>query len=79
MPAFENLDEYFSNLDNYHGGWDAYRQNFLKESPQVRVGELAAFDKLLAEEYRPTRQTAEYITKRRELGDLHDLLTRAQR
>jgi hypothetical protein len=78
-PAFENLGEFFQEIDTYRGGWDEYRQKFLSYPPDNRIIELTAYDRLLDQEYRPNRQTAEYIARRRELGDLHDLLKRAGR
>jgi hypothetical protein len=78
-PAYESLGEFFQEIETYHGGWDGYRQKFLTYPPNNRVIELSAFDQLLGAEHRPTRQTAEYITKRRELGDLDAMLRRAQR
>jgi hypothetical protein len=79
MPAYSSLDEFMTELDNYHGGWEQYRDKFLRYEPNNRVIELTAFDKLLEQERQPTRQTAEYITKRRELGTIHDLLKPAGR
>ena len=79
IPAYWSLDEFMTEIDNYYGGWNAYREKFLSYPPNNRVIELSAYDKLLEAEHRPTRQTAEYITKRRELGDLDSMLRRVGR
>ena len=78
-PAYESLDEFFTEIDNYHGGWDEYRQKFLSYPPANRVIELTAYDKLLENEHKVTREHAEWVTRRRVLGDIHDLLKRAGR
>jgi hypothetical protein len=78
-PTFESLSEFFTEIDTYHGGWDAYREKFLRYPEENRIIELTAYDKLLDNESRPTRETAEFITKRRILGDIHNLLKRAGR
>jgi hypothetical protein len=78
-PAFENLAEFFQEIDNYHGGWDAYKEKFFSYPKDNRIIELSAYDKLLEQELAPTRQTAEYISKRRILGDIDNLLRRAGR
>ena len=78
-PAFESLDEFFTEIENYHGGWNEYRQKFLSYPPANRAIELTAYDKLLENEHKVTREHAEWVMKRRELGDLHELLKRANR
>jgi hypothetical protein len=77
-PAYDSLDEFMIELE-YYGGWPAYRERFLRQTPDNRVIDLSAFDQLLQLESSPSRATAEYIQKRRELGDLHEMLSRARR
>jgi hypothetical protein len=71
--------DFFHDIETYKGGWDWYREKFLRHSEDQRIIELTAYDKLLEGETAPSRQTAEYIQKRRELGDLHELLKRGGR
>ena len=78
-PAYDSLDEFMTEIDTYHNGWEGYKAKFFQYPPDNRVIELTAFDALLEQEYAPTRQTAEYIQKRRELGDIHSLLLRGRR
>jgi hypothetical protein len=78
--AYESLDEFFTDIENYYGGYGAYRDRFVCQyTPENRVIDLAAFDKLLANEHRVTRQHAEWVTRRRELGDIHNSLLRSGR
>ena len=76
-PAYNSLDEFFTEIENYYGGYDAYRDRFLRHyTPQNRVVDLAAFDQLLENEHKVTREHAEWVTRRRGLGDIHNLLLR---
>jgi hypothetical protein len=80
-PNYEDLGEFFAELE-YHGGWDGpggYLDRFSAHPPEGRAVEMSCYDKLMEAQHRPTRETAEYITKRRQLGDLDDLLRRAGR
>jgi hypothetical protein len=78
-PAYDSLADFMTDLDNHHGGWDAYKEKFFGYAPESRVIELTAFDKLLQDEHKITREHAEWITKRRELTALDSLLRRAGR
>ena len=78
-PLYESLDSFFTELENHYGGWPAFRNYFLHCPPQARITDLSAYDQLLEGEIRPSREHAEYIAKRRELGDLHDMMLRAGR
>jgi hypothetical protein len=77
-PNYENLDDFSRELEHF-GGWDSYRYRFLNCTPDNRAVELACFDKLLEGEHRVTREHAEFLTKRREIGDLHNMLLRVGR
>jgi hypothetical protein len=76
-PAYETLDEFLTDITNYHGGWDAYKEKFFGYAPNSRIIELSAYDQLLENEHKVTREHAEWITKGRELRDIHNLLLRA--
>jgi hypothetical protein len=79
MSKYASLDEFFTLIENHYGGWDEYRRRFAQCSPDNRVTELVAFDELLERETAPSRTTAEYIQRRRNLGDIDNLLRRARR
>jgi hypothetical protein len=76
---YDDLDQFFTELNNFHGGYDAYRDRFVRASAEARAAELIGFDKLIENEHKPTREHAEWVTKRRQLGDLHNLLLRGGR
>jgi len=48
----------------------------MKMDPAQRVAELIEWDKLLEFETKPSRDTADLITRRREISDLDNLLRR---
>jgi hypothetical protein len=78
-PAYESLTEFMTDLENYQGGWQSYRSRFFDCSPEQRIIEMSAFDRLLQDEHKVTREHAEFVTRRRELSALDSLLRRAGR
>jgi hypothetical protein len=54
--------------------WEAYIAGVAVMPAQKRAEELVAWDRKLESETAVTRETAELISKRRELGRLHDML-----
>ncbi|MGA8699099.1 MAG: hypothetical protein WB689_35770 [Xanthobacteraceae bacterium] len=80
----ETMEEFRDRIVRYHGGdFDTAFQNlkndFVKASPTTRIGWLQGWDNALAMETKVTKEHAEFITKRRELEDLHRLLERGGR
>jgi hypothetical protein len=60
--------------------WSFYKDQFAKQSPAGRHSDLLSIDNYLAEYgMSATRETADLISKKRELADLHGILTRAGR
>jgi hypothetical protein len=78
-PAYDSLDDFFHDIDTYRGGWDQYCAAFLRSPVETRVVELSAFDQLLEGQTSVSRQTAERIQMRRQIGDIHQTLLRAGR
>ena len=81
--VYGSLDEFMTGLKNYGSDtddpWREYTTRFLKLDRAGRANELACYDDLLENEHRPTRELGEWITKRRELGDIDALLKRTGR
>ena len=80
----ESMEEYRDRVVRYHNAdfEDAFRNlknDFVKAAPHQRIGWLQGWDNALSQEYRPSRDHAEWLAKRRELGDLHEVLKRAGR
>jgi len=76
----ETLPEIFEHSERYGDGkdfWTNYLAKVASMDPHQRAGELAAFDRKMPADIRPSRENAELISKRRELGALHDLLRNA--
>jgi hypothetical protein len=60
--------------------WPIYKQNFLRRTAESRDAELKAFDQYADTKMdTPTRETAELLTRKRELLDLHGLLRKLGR
>jgi hypothetical protein len=59
---YSDLNEFFSELENYHGGFDGYRDRFVRASAEARAAELVGYDKLIEGEHKPTREHAEFLT-----------------
>ena len=72
----EFLERSESFDENY---WSTYQSDFAKLDAPGRTAELALWHRLMEEEVKGDRITAELITKRRSLTDLDNLLRRAGR
>jgi hypothetical protein len=83
MSAYHSLGEFFSRMETYGSEtddpWSEYKTRFVKLDRAGRANELSCYDDLLENEHRPTRELGEWITKRRELGHLDNLLRRAKK
>jgi hypothetical protein len=76
------LQEVFDSLQKYarEDVFDSFRdQTFFRYSPEERIIVLTGWDRMMAEETKPSRATAELISKKRELDAMHELLSRAGR
>jgi hypothetical protein len=76
------LHEIFDGLQKYMDDnvFDAFKsKEFFHYGPDVRIAVLTGWDRLMEHESKPSRATAELISKRRELVDLHELLSRGGR
>jgi hypothetical protein len=82
MPEDYRLHEVFHGLQKYMDDnvFDAFKsKEFFHYGPDMRIAVLSGWDRLMEQETKPTRDTAELISKKRELDDLHKLLERAGR
>ena len=72
----DRLPDILDNSERYTGAdyWENYLGGVSKMNVQQRAEELVAWDRKMSDEVTPSRQTAELISKRRELQALHDLL-----
>jgi hypothetical protein len=60
--------------------WGFFKEQFAKQPAAGRHCDLLSIDNYLAEfGTTPSRETADLISKKRELSDLHGILTRAGR
>jgi hypothetical protein len=59
--------------------WQKYKNEFATACSSDRAEELMKFGRLMEDQTKPTRETAEWLTAQRELTDIHDLLLRAGR
>jgi hypothetical protein len=78
--TYGSLEEFFEGVERYSDtgdGWSEYKQRFFQLGKDGRAVELASYDKLFEQESCPSRQTAEYIARRRELADIDFLCRRA--
>jgi hypothetical protein len=78
----DTLRELLERTEKYDGPgyWEKYKENYFMKLPaDQRVAELAGWDRLLEKEVQPSRETADLITRRREIGALDSLLRRAGR
>jgi hypothetical protein len=76
------LHEIFDGLQKYMNDdvFDSFKtKEFFHYGPDMRIAVLTGWDRLMEQEIKPTRATAELISKRRELVDLHELLSRGGR
>jgi len=78
MEQFQDRITRYYNRD-FEDAFGAIKDDFLKASPDQRRQWLHGWDRTLAMETRPTKQHAEWISKKRELDQLHSLLQRAGR
>jgi ribosome modulation factor len=77
----ESMQEFRDRIQRYHNAdfdeaFAKLKNDMIKASPETRIQWLQSWDSAMAEETRITKDHAEWITKRREMGDLHDLLKR---
>jgi hypothetical protein len=82
MTEDYRLHEVFDSLQKYarEDIFDAFKtKEFFRYSPDMRVAVLSGWDRLMEQETKPSRATAELISKKRELDDLHNLLIRGGR
>jgi hypothetical protein len=70
---------YYGPTDTPEEVWNNFREAFSRKTPDQRRGDLMAMDKWLDQYDRPTRETADFLSKRRNLLDVHSLLLRANR
>jgi hypothetical protein len=78
------LGEIFDSIGKYTGGDDSLfdqfkNQEFFRYGPDYRIAVLSGWDRIMQQETRPNRETAMWIARKRELDDLHQLLSRAGR
>ena len=60
--------------------WDLYKEKFLRRSAENRQAELQAFDKLTEDKMdTPTRETADLLSRKRELLSIHDTMRKLGR
>jgi hypothetical protein len=77
----EHLTEY-SDFNPDEQAWAVYKNRFLASTPDHRQAEMRAFDQFVDTHdkfSRPTREAADVLARRRELGDLHALARKAGR
>jgi hypothetical protein len=80
----ETMEEYRDRITRYYNSdfeqaFVGVKNNFLNASPEQRIQWMRGWDKALSQESRITKDHAEWISKRRELDDLHNLLKKAGR
>jgi hypothetical protein len=60
--------------------WETYKDSFLRRSPQNRDAELKAFDQYAETKMdTPSRETADLLTRKRELLSIHGALRKLGR
>ena len=60
--------------------WETYKESFLKRDAANRDAELKAFDSFAEDKMStPSRETAELLTRKRQLLDLHGMLRKLGR
>jgi hypothetical protein len=84
MSDIESMEEFAARVvryryDNFDEAFEGIKADFLSASPAQRKQWLEGWDASMSQETRVTKDHAEWITKKRELDDLHALLTRAGR
>jgi ribosome modulation factor len=80
----ETMEEYRDRITRYYNSdfdeaFAGVKNDFVKASPEQRIQWLVGWDNAMSQETRITREHAEWISKKRELDQLHALLTRAGR
>jgi hypothetical protein len=76
------LHDIFDSIQKYSDDdvFEKFRDTeFFRYGPTERIAVLMGFDRLMEHETQPNRATAELIAKKRELDDLHLLLSKAGR
>ena len=76
------IQELLDSVGKYFDGdtFDRFKtEEFFRYPHDYRVQILMGWDRMMQQEIRPTRETASLISKKRELDDLHALLSRAGR
>jgi hypothetical protein len=82
MDIDTSLGELFASVEKYDGAeaFDRFKtETFFRYDRDMRTAVLMGWDKMMERETKPTRATAELISQKRELDDLHRLLSRAGR
>jgi ribosome modulation factor len=84
MQDGESLEEYRDRIVRYHNAdfeqaFQGVKYDFVNAPPEQRIQWLYGWDRALAQENRPTRDHAEWLSKRRELGDLHEAMKKVGR
>jgi hypothetical protein len=85
MEIDTSLGELFAAADKYDGddSFDRFKnETFFRYDRDMRSAVLIGFDKMMQGDEtlrRPNRETAMWIARKRELDDLHLLLSRAGR
>jgi hypothetical protein len=81
-PAVARLRELYYGAEDATAPdlWAFYKDQFAKQPPAGRHSDLLSIDNYLAEHgTSATRETADLLSKKRELADLHGILSRAGR
>jgi hypothetical protein len=77
------LSEIFNVAQKYasagEDAFDSFKEEFFRYSPEWRVQVLSGYDYLMESQAQPSRETAMWIARKRELDDMHALLSRAGR
>jgi ribosome modulation factor len=84
MSDTETMADYMDRIARQHDGdsdaaFEGVKADFLTAGPQQRAQWLEGWRSSMAEEYRATKQHAEYLTMQRELESIHTALKKAGR
>ncbi len=80
----ETMSDYMDRITRQHDGdpdaaFESVKFDFVNASAPQRMQWLEGWRSSMAEEYRVTREHAEYLTKQRELESIHAALKKAGR
>jgi hypothetical protein len=84
MSDVEPMGAYLERIAAEHGGdveaaFDSVKRDFINAPPQLRATWLHGWKQAMDLEYRPSREHAEFIAKKRELDTIHSTLKKAGR